>query len=235
MRKNHTIKNKLLDVKKALPKNEMDRMNNRGNMGMNNREMSNRSYGGSRSDRMSNSSWGSNRNVNSDGWSNSGPYNSNGNFNNGGNCGSWNSQPTPWNNSSMMNNGWNQNNGNYNPNPGPGNFSGPQNNGWTGNDNFGCNYQQGYGGGPVRSNNYGNVRNTPYNSNPPMGGGNYSGFGTSSNQIASNGISSANQNDYRCTGNNPNSQGGGSGGGGYGQGYNNGPGSVGNSFGNRRY
>lgn len=30
MRKSHTIKNKLLDVKKALPKNEMDRMNNRG-------------------------------------------------------------------------------------------------------------------------------------------------------------------------------------------------------------
>ena len=44
MRKSHTIKNKLLDVKKALPKNEMDRMNNRGGgrdmgmgMGMNNR------------------------------------------------------------------------------------------------------------------------------------------------------------------------------------------------------
>lgn len=30
VRKSHTIKNKLLDVKKALPKNEMDRMNNRG-------------------------------------------------------------------------------------------------------------------------------------------------------------------------------------------------------------
>lgn len=44
MRKSHTIKNKLLDVKKALPKNEMDRMNNRGGgrdmsmgMGMSNR------------------------------------------------------------------------------------------------------------------------------------------------------------------------------------------------------
>lgn len=44
MRKSHTIKNKLLDVKKALPKNEMDRMNNRGGgremgmgMGMGNR------------------------------------------------------------------------------------------------------------------------------------------------------------------------------------------------------
>lgn len=59
VRKSHTIKNKLLDVKKALPKNEMDRMNNRGGgremgMGMG---MSSRSFG-PRGDRgNSGSSW----------------------------------------------------------------------------------------------------------------------------------------------------------------------------------
>lgn len=43
VRKSHTIKNKLLDVKKALPKNEMDRMNmnNRGG----GRDMGNRGFG----------------------------------------------------------------------------------------------------------------------------------------------------------------------------------------------
>lgn len=55
MRKSHTIKNKLLDVKKALPKNEMDRMNNRGGgreMGMGNRGF------GTRGDRSnSGASW----------------------------------------------------------------------------------------------------------------------------------------------------------------------------------
>lgn len=48
VRKSHTIKNKLLDVKKALPKNEMDRMNNRGG----GRDMTNRGFG-PRGDRSS--------------------------------------------------------------------------------------------------------------------------------------------------------------------------------------
>lgn len=45
MRKSHTIKNKLLDVKKALPKNEMDRMNNMNRSGGREMGMSNRGFG----------------------------------------------------------------------------------------------------------------------------------------------------------------------------------------------
>lgn len=96
MRKSHTIKNKLLDVKKALPKNEMDRMNNRGG----GREMGNRNFG-PRNDRSnSGTSWGNNnRSSSNDGWMNNGPYNNGGGFNSSNN-GNWssNSQPTPWNN-----------------------------------------------------------------------------------------------------------------------------------------
>lgn len=98
VRKSHTIKNKQLDVKKALPKNEMDRMNNRGGSG--GREMNNRSFG-PRNDRNSGGpNWNNNRSNNSDGWANSGPYNNGSNFSSGSN-GNWNhsnSQPAPWNN-----------------------------------------------------------------------------------------------------------------------------------------
>lgn len=79
--------------------------------------------------------------------------------------------------------GWNQNGPNsYNPNPShnyqnnPGNQSsgGGSGGNWSNNDNFGCNYQQGFGGGPMRSN-YNNQRSNPYGNNncPPN---NY-GFG----------------------------------------------------------
>lgn len=72
------------------------------------------------------------------------------------------------------NQGWNQSGpNNYHPNPSQ-NYQnnqphGGSNNNWGNNDNFGCNYQQGFGGGPMRSNNY-NQRSNPYgNSNncPP--------------------------------------------------------------------
>lgn len=72
------------------------------------------------------------------------------------------------------NQGWNQNGpSNYNPNPQnyqnhPGSQGGGNSN-WGNNESFGCNYQQGFGGGPMRSN-YNNQRSNPYgNSNncPP--------------------------------------------------------------------
>ncbi|XP_031619602.1 heterogeneous nuclear ribonucleoprotein A1-like isoform X5 [Contarinia nasturtii] len=220
LRKSHTIKNKLLDVKKALPKNEMDRMNNRGggrDMGMG-MGMGNRGFG-PRGDRSnSNTNWSNNnRNNNNDSWMQSNAYNNGGGFNSNSN-GNWggNSQPTPWNNNSGSNQGghqgWNQSGpNNYTPNPShnyqnnPGNQSSSGSN-WSNNDNFGCNYQQGYGGGPMRSN-YNNQRSNPYgNSNncPP--------------------------NNYGFTGNNQNQNGG------YNQGYNNGPMGGGNfGGGNRRY
>lgn len=88
-------------MKKALPKNEMDRMNNRGG----GREMGSRGF--QRNDRSnSGSSWGNNnRNNSNEGWMNNGPYNNSGGFN--GNNTNWgsNSQPTPWNNSQGGNQG----------------------------------------------------------------------------------------------------------------------------------
>lgn len=57
VRKSHTIKNKLLDVKKALPKNEMDRMNNMGRGGGREMGMGSRGFG-NRGDRgNSGASW----------------------------------------------------------------------------------------------------------------------------------------------------------------------------------
>lgn len=57
MRKSHTIKNKLLDVKKALPKNEMDRMNNMSRGGGREMGMGSRGFG-NRGDRgNSGASW----------------------------------------------------------------------------------------------------------------------------------------------------------------------------------
>lgn len=95
VRKSHTIKNKQLDVKKALPKNEMDRMNNRGGS----RDMNNRSFGPRNERNSSGPSWSNNSRNNNDGWMNNGPYNNSSGFNNGSNS-NWNhnSQPAPWNN-----------------------------------------------------------------------------------------------------------------------------------------
>lgn len=77
--------------------------------------------------------------------------------------------------------GWNQNGpGNYNPNPSqsyqsnPGNQSAGSNN-WGSNDSFGCNYQQGFSGGPMRSN-YNNQRSNPYGNSNSCAPNNY-GFG----------------------------------------------------------
>lgn len=78
------------------------------------------------------------------------------------------------------NQGWNQSGpNNYNPNPQsyqnhPGSQGGGNSN-WSNNESFGCNYQQGFNGGPMRSN-FNNQRSNPYgnsNSCPPS---NY-GFG----------------------------------------------------------
>lgn len=73
------------------------------------------------------------------------------------------------------NQGWNQSGpGNYNPSPSQSYQSNPNqgSNSW-GNDNFGCNYQQGFGGGPMRSN-YNNQRSNPYSNSNNCAPSNYS-------------------------------------------------------------
>ncbi|XP_053947319.1 heterogeneous nuclear ribonucleoprotein 87F-like [Anastrepha ludens] len=175
LQKNHTIKNKVLDVKKAIAKQDMERQGGGGGGG--GRGQGGR--GGGRGGERNNQGWGGNNRQNGGNWGGN-SFGNSGNF--GGNQGgpggpgSWNSQPTPWNNQAGNEGGWN-NGGGFG---GPGNSA---NNGWNGNNgggNFGSDYQQSYGGGPQRGNNFGNNRSAPYNQynkggNP--GGGQSGGFG----------------------------------------------------------
>lgn len=136
MQKSHTIKNKLLDVKKAISKQEMDR--HRGND--QGRGMMGNGYGGS---------YGSgNYNSHNSGYGRQGGWsrmNNNSNWNNSwSNDSSWSS---PWDNEGPNQN-WGGSGGNYNQN-------------WS-NDSFGSGYQQSYSSGPQRSYS-GNNRMVPYN------------------------------------------------------------------------
>ncbi|KAB7500306.1 Heterogeneous nuclear ribonucleoprotein A1, A2/B1-like protein [Armadillidium nasatum] len=182
VKKDITVKNKRVDVKKALSKNEM-MMQQRNRMGGMNRGGGGGGGGpwGGRND----NSWGNNQNSggwgdNRGGWGNEG-----GNYGGPGgpggpggyNQGGYNN-PGPWQ-GGPSNQGWggNQNNQGWGSNPG--NYGGPGNNWNQGPSDFGNNYGQSYGGGPMRSQNYGSQtsRSTPYNTGAPMGGYNASGGG----------------------------------------------------------
>ncbi|XP_073818511.1 heterogeneous nuclear ribonucleoprotein 87F-like [Musca autumnalis] len=163
LQKSHTIKNKNLDVKKAIAKQDMDRQGGGGGGGgggQGGRGGPQGGRGGRNNDRGGNQGgWGGSR-QNGGNWGGNNFGNS-GNFGGGqgGGPGGWNSQPAPWNN---QGNNWNGNDGGFGGPPA--NASGG---GWGGNGgggNFGNDYQQSYGGGPQR-NNFGNNRPAPYGFN----------------------------------------------------------------------
>ncbi|ETN57998.1 heterogeneous nuclear ribonucleoprotein [Anopheles darlingi] len=183
LQKSHTIQNKLLDVKKALPKQDMDRYKNdmgRGGGGggggggaWGNQRGSgsgwNNQRGGGGGGGWGNQRGGSGANDWNNGGFNSGGGFNNGGFNNGGN--QWNNGGgNPWDNGcgSQGQGGWGNNGGNWGGNSGGGG-------GWGGNE-FGNNYQQGYNAGPVRAGGNFNQRAAPYG-NQGAGGGGYSGSG----------------------------------------------------------
>lgn len=182
LQKNHSINNKLLDVKKAIAKQDMDRQMSGGRGG-------GRGGGGRMGDR-GNMGWGGNR-QNSGSWGGNG-YGNNGNFGNQSGGGGWNNQSGPWNSGpDVGNGGWNSGGG----------FNGNSSGDWTSGaggggvgGNFGSDYQQSYGGGPQRNNNFGGNRPTPYGQggfnkgNPSVATGGSSGFaGNNYNSTSSTG------------------------------------------------
>ncbi|EDW67706.1 heterogeneous nuclear ribonucleoprotein A1 isoform X2 [Drosophila novamexicana] len=172
LQKQHQLNGKMVDVKKALPKqNEM------GGGGGGGRGQGGRGGGGNRGGNMGgggnfgnqNGNWG-NRGGNNDNWGNN---NFGGGYGGGNNC---------WGNNGPWDNNWGNNGGNFGGGGGNGNWG---NNG--GND-FG-NYQQGYSGGPQRGGNFGNNRMQPYQSGNfanKAGGGNQGNYG-GNNQGFNNG------------------------------------------------
>lgn len=168
LQKNHTIQNKLLDVKKALSKQEMDRHKDaqrqggsfagppmgRGYGSQGNNQWGNQMRGGNQG------SWGGgNRN---EGW---GANDQGGTYNGG-----YNNQGSNWNQGNGQGGPWDQNNQ-------WGSQGGNQNTGGWGNDDFGNNYQQGYSAGPMRG---GGSFGGQSNRNAPYGGppNNYGKFKT---------------------------------------------------------
>ncbi|KAI9584290.1 heterogeneous nuclear ribonucleoprotein A1-like isoform X1 [Glossina fuscipes] len=201
LQKTHVIKGKTLDVKKALPRQDMNRQGGGGgggrggnmgrgsNMGGGNMMGNQGSMGGG---------WGNNRGSN-DNWG--------GNFNSGGGGGgggsSYNNGNGGWGGNNMG--PWDNGNGNWNSSGG-GSFGGPNNgsgnSGNWGNNDFGCGYQQSYSGGPQRSGgNFPNNRMQPYNSgnfggskgNTGNFGGNNPGY-NSSGSMGSGGGGGGNNN-----------------------------------------
>ncbi|KYQ51912.1 Heterogeneous nuclear ribonucleoprotein A1, A2/B1 like protein [Trachymyrmex zeteki] len=186
LQRNHQIRGKHVDVKKALSRAEMASASggsggggggSRGGQGVGRGPRGGNQGGGSWGGRGSSGGGGDWNNG-----SNQGGYG-------GGNQGGWGGNG-PWENQNQGG-GWNQGGqGGYNSG---GNWS---------NDNFGGGYQQGYGGGPVRNNFNSGGRPAPYgiNSGPsgrqsgdsrwlppfsgqgPMGGGNSGGGGGYGNQ-----------------------------------------------------
>ncbi|XP_063705479.1 heterogeneous nuclear ribonucleoprotein 87F-like isoform X2 [Culicoides brevitarsis] len=173
LQKNHTIQNKLLDVKKALSKQEMDRHKDAqrqggGGGGYGGPPMG-RGYGNQGG---GNNQWGNQgmRGGNQGGWNrNDGGWgNDQGGYGNGG----YNNQGGGWNQGGHVQGGPWDHQGNQWGN------QGNQNNGGWGHDDFGNNYQQGYNAGPVRGGGFGaqNNRAAPYGG-PPNNYGNQGGFG----------------------------------------------------------
>ncbi|EDV41705.1 uncharacterized protein Dana_GF17368 [Drosophila ananassae] len=172
LQKNHTIKNKSLDVKKAIAKQDMDRQGGGGGGGGGGRGgpggRPGGGRGGDRNQGGGGGGWGGNNRQNGGGNWNAGGGgfgNNGGNFGGqGGGAGGWNQQGGggggggPWNN--QGNNGWNNGGGGGGGGYGGGNSNG--NWGSNGGGGFGNDYQQSYGGGPQRNNNFGNNRPAPY-------------------------------------------------------------------------
>uniref|UniRef100_A0A1A9VIX8 RRM domain-containing protein n=1 Tax=Glossina austeni TaxID=7395 RepID=A0A1A9VIX8_GLOAU len=188
LQKIHNIKNKTLDVKKAIAKQDMDRQGGgRGNQG---------GRGGRGNDRGNQGGWGNSR-QNGGNWGNNNFGNS-GNFGNqGGGPGGWNNQAGgPWNSQGTNDNGWNNGGGFGGPpmNGGNNNWGGGNTGGGTGGgpSSFGNDYQQSYGGGPQRNSNFGNNRAAPYGFN--KGGGGNQGSGNNPNSGGFGG------NNYNSTG-----------------------------------
>lgn len=163
LQKTHNIRNKILDVKKAIAKQDMDRQGGGGGGGGGRGGPGIRS-GGRGGDRGGQGGgWGNNRQNGGGNWgSGGGGFGNNSNF--GGNQGSggWNQQSGPWNNQGSNSSGggsWSNGGGGYSSS------GGGSNGNWGGNNggNFSNDYQQSYGGGPQRNSNFGNNRPAPYN------------------------------------------------------------------------
>jgi heterogeneous nuclear ribonucleoprotein A1/A3 len=183
LQKNHTIKNKLLDVKKAISKQEMDRYRDGpssggGRMGMND-GFGNGNFGpgnfGSGRNNNRGGNWDSNPTTTGNDRGNwSGNNYNNDNFGGPGN-GNW-SNNGPWDGPS---NGGSWNSGGvsgYSSNNNGGNWGNSNGGNWS-NDNFG-NYNQGFSGGPMRgsvSGGNGGGRMQPYGGGNPGGGWNKGG------------------------------------------------------------
>jgi len=163
VKKDILVRNKRVDVKKALSKNEMQ-MQQRNRMG-------GRGGGGGPWGGRNDNSWGNNQNSgggwgdNRGGWGNQGNYGGPsgpggpGGYNQGG----YNNQG-PWQGGAPSNQGWGGNQSNQGWGSNPGNYGGPASNWNQGPSDFGNNYGQSYGGGPMRNQNYGQTnRSTPYN------------------------------------------------------------------------
>ncbi|XP_020808114.1 heterogeneous nuclear ribonucleoprotein 87F [Drosophila serrata] len=186
LQKNHTIKNKNLDVKKAIAKQDMDRQGGGGGgggLGGGRGAPGGRPGGGRGGERGQGGGggggWGGNNRQNGGGnWGaggGGGGYGNNSNFGSGGQgggSGGWNQGSSggggPWNSQGGGNSGWN------NGSSGGGYGGGGSNGNWGGNGGggggFGNDYQQSYGGGPQR-NNFGNNRPAPYSQGGSGGGG----------------------------------------------------------------
>ncbi|XP_017084601.1 LOW QUALITY PROTEIN: heterogeneous nuclear ribonucleoprotein 87F [Drosophila eugracilis] len=184
LQKNHTIKNKSLDVKKAIAKQDMDRQGGGGGGGggqgggRGGPRIGGRGGQGDRGQGGGGGGWGGQNRQNGGGnWGGAGGGgfgNSGGNFGGGqgGGSGGWNQQGgsgggSPWNQGGG-NSGWNNGGGSG------GGYGGGSNGSWGGNGGggggFGNDYQQSYGGGPQRNNNFGNNRPAPYSQGGSGGG-----------------------------------------------------------------
>ncbi|XP_058839062.1 heterogeneous nuclear ribonucleoprotein 87F-like [Topomyia yanbarensis] len=167
LQKSHTIQNKMLDVKKALPKQEMDRYkSDTGRGGGGGGAWGNQQRGGGQSQgwgqtggrggggwgqsqRGGQNDWGSGGFQQQGGFNNSG-YGNGGGYNAGG--GNWSQAGNPWDHGCNTQGGWGQQTGGW----------GAQGTGADFGNSFGNNYQQGYNAGPVRAGGYNNQRSAPY-------------------------------------------------------------------------
>lgn len=188
--RNHQIRGKHIDVKKALSKAEMERHQGGGGGGGGGGNMGGfrggpRGGGGGRGGNFHGGGGGNGGNWNNrggGGGQNQGQGGNNGGNQSGGPSGDWNMPPNqgynqggpwssgPWDNQGNQGGGGGTSSGNWgNPNSYQGNNGGNGgnnggnwgNSGNGGHDNFGGNYQQGYGGGAVRHN-YQQQRPAPY-------------------------------------------------------------------------
>ncbi|KAH8326742.1 hypothetical protein KR067_012759 [Drosophila pandora] len=167
LQKQHQLNGKMVDVKKALPK-QNDAQGGGGGGG--------RGQGGRGGNRGSNMGGG--------GGGNYGNQNGGGNWSGGGNWGNNRGGNDNWGNNNYGggsygggNNGWGNNVGPWDNGNGGGNFGGNTN--WCngGGNDFGG-YQQNYGGGPQRGGNFGSNRAQPYQGSfNKAGGGNQGSYG----------------------------------------------------------